>query len=281
VSADYQQNRPDPNSLPTDAEPSNRLDAVRPISAADAGSDDYELDAYPVIPTAQPPSGAADADQDVDADSDDAAASPKKHIHFKSFWREVLETVLLTIVIFFMVKSLIANFRIQGTSMEPNFHTGQLVLVNRAAYFHLDVNAWLRLVPGVKVEGSNNIWLFGGPKRGDVIVFEPPDAQQEDYIKRVIGLPGDKVEVRDGKVYVNGVMLTEPYIKEAPFNPFPQATVPPGNLFVMGDNRNGSRDSRSFGMLPVDLIVGKAMFVYWPFGKDWGPIPEVTYQAVP
>lgn len=197
----------------------------------------------------------------------------------KSFWREVLETVLLTIMIFFLVKGLVANFRILGTSMEPNFHTDQLVLVNKAAYFHLDINDWLKLIPGVHPDGQKVVWLFGGPQRGDVVIFEPPDVVNEDYIKRVIGLPGDKVEVKSGKVYVNDKPLNEPYIREAPFSPYNATVVPPNHLFVMGDNRNASRDSRSFGMLPVDLIVGKALMVYWPTGPQWGPIPEVKYNS--
>jgi signal peptidase I len=197
----------------------------------------------------------------------------------KSFWREVLETVLLTIMIFFLVKGMVANFRILGTSMEPNFHTDQLVLVNKAAYFHLDVNDWLKLIPGVHPAGQKVVWLFGGPHRGDVVIFEPPDVVNEDYIKRVIGLPGDKVEVKSGKVYVNDKPIDEPYIREAPFSPYNATVVPPNHLFVMGDNRNASRDSRSFGMLSVDLIVGKALMVYWPTGPQWGPIPEVKYNS--
>ena len=205
--------------------------------------------------------------------------APAPPAHTKSFWREVLETVLLTVMIFFLVKGLVANFRILGTSMEPNFHTDQLVLVNKAAYFHIDINSWLKLIPGVHPDGQNITWLFGGPKRGDVVIFEPPDVVNEDYIKRVIGLPGDKVEVKNGKVYVNDVALDEPYIKEAPFSPFPATVVPSGHLFVMGDNRNASRDSRSFGMLSIDLVVGKALMVYWPFGPQWGVVPEVKYGS--
>ncbi len=201
--------------------------------------------------------------------------------HLKSFWREVLETVILTIIIFFLVKGLVANFRIQGSSMEPNFHTNQLVLVNKAAYFHFNANAWSRLIPGVNSNGDNTVWLFGGPHRGDVVIFEPPDVLNEDYIKRVIGLPGDIVEVKSGKVYVNNQALDEPYLRENAFSPFTSSAVPPDHLFVMGDNRNGSRDSRSFGMLPVNLIVGKALLVYWPFADKWGTVPEVTYKNMP
>ncbi len=196
----------------------------------------------------------------------------------KSFWREILETVIMTIVIFFIIKSLIANFRIVGTSMEPNFHTNQLILVNKASYFHFDVNAWLRFIPGVNANGTNELWLFGGAHRGDVIVLEPPDAPTDDYIKRVIGLPGEKIEVKGGQVYINDKVLVESYIQDKPFSPYGPAVVPVNSFFVMGDNRNGSRDSRSFGFLPFDKVVGKAMIVYWPSGSGWGPIADPHYS---
>lgn len=265
MSEDLQNNQPDKTSLQNDI-----LDtSITPgqiTAAADSGLAEEEIILEKTTVIAQTP-------QESPAETE----APKPTPAYKSFWREVLETVLLTILIFFMVKGLIANFRILGSSMEPNFHTGQLVLVNKAAYFHFDINAWVRLIPGVKAEGQNVVWMFGGPKRGDVIIFEPPDSHDEDYIKRVIGLPGERVEVRDGKVYINGTPIDEPYIKDAPISPYNASVVPPNHLFVMGDNRNGSRDSRSFGMLPIDLIVGKAMLVYFPFDKDWGGVPEVHY----
>jgi len=196
----------------------------------------------------------------------------------KSFWREVLETVIMTILIFFLVKALISNYRIEGSSMEPNFHTNQLIMVNKAAYFHFDVNALLRIVPGVKAEGSEVVWVFGGPHRGDVLVLEPPDVPTDDYIKRVIALPGEKIEVREGTVYLNDKPLKEDYIKQKPYGNYGPAVVPANNVFVMGDNRNASRDSRYFGFLPFDKIVGKTMFVYWPFGQEWGIVPEAKYE---
>lgn len=246
-------------------------------AAADAGVDPTVDLAPNRVLTEEPPVTAEEVAPGTELPEPPVA--PSAPVHTKSFWREVLETVLLTVMIFFLVKGLVANFRILGTSMEPNFHTDQLVLVNKAAYFHVDINSWLKLIPGVHPEGQSITWLFGGPKRGDVVIFEPPDVVNEDYIKRVIGLPGDKVEVKNGKVFVNDVALNEPYIKEAPFSPFPATVVPPGHLFVMGDNRNASRDSRSFGMLSIDLVVGKALMVYWPTGPQWGVVPEVKYGS--
>jgi signal peptidase I len=196
----------------------------------------------------------------------------------KTFWREVLETVVLTVVIFFLVKSTVQHFRILGNSMEPNFHSEQLILVNKAAFFHFDVNPWLRLIPFVSAEGQNVIWPFGEPKRGDVVIFEYPKDPTQDYIKRVIGLPGDTVEVRNGVTYVNDKAIDEPYIRDKPVANYPRTVVPPYHLFVMGDNRNGSSDSRSWGALPIDRIIGKAMFVYWPFKSGWGVVPEIKLE---
>ena len=191
-----------------------------------------------------------------------------------------METIILTVLIFFLVKSLVQNFRIQGTSMEPNFHTDQYILVNKVAYFHVDVNAFLRIIPGVKADGVHNVWLFGGPHRGDVIVFQYPKAPEDDYIKRVIAFPGETIAVHHNIAYVNGKPLAEPYIKqEEAFgytSEYPETIVPANELFVMGDNRNGSSDSRSWGFLPVDNIIGKAWFDYWPlFKTGWGFIPEI------
>jgi len=265
--------------LPLETDLETNLPEVTPLnqsqlhSAADAGGDSRLETTSTQLLTGVPVA----VSEEVAPAEPEVPAAPA--VHVKSFWREVLETVLLTVMIFFLVKGLVANFRILGTSMEPNFHTDQLVLVNKAAYFHVDINSWLKLIPGVHPDNQNITWLFGGPRRGDVVIFEPPDVVNEDYIKRVIGLPGDKVEVKNGKVYVNDTALDEPYIKEAPFSPYGATVVPPGHLFVMGDNRNASRDSRSFGMLPIDLIVGRALMVYWPTGPQWGVVPEVKYGS--
>lgn len=214
---------------------------------------------------------------DLDKAQEDSV-SPELTPAKKSFWREILETVILTILVFFLFKALIQNYRIEGSSMEPNFHTRQLIMVNKAAYFHFDVNAWLRMVPGVKAEGSNLVWPFGTPGRGDVIVLSPPDVPLDDYIKRVIGLPGEKIEIRDSVVYINEKPLQENYIKDKTLSPYGPVIVPPGNVFVMGDNRNASRDSRIFGFLAYDKIVGKVWLAYWPFGPDWGFVPEIVYK---
>jgi signal peptidase I len=169
--------------------------------------------------------------------------------------REIVETVLLTAAIFLLVNAATGRFRIEGRSMEPNLHDGEYVLIDKISY------------------------LLHPPERGDVVVFVPPN-NARDYIKRVIGLPGDTVEIRGGQVYVNGIALDEPYLRN-PTNSADQVyRVEEGRYFVMGDNRNDSSDSRGFGAIAFQSIVGRAWLVYWP-PSDWSTVPHHTYAAVP
>jgi signal peptidase I len=170
---------------------------------------------------------------------------------------EVIETIVLALVLFVAINFLTARIRVDGSSMEPSFHDGDYVIVNRLAY------------------------QFGDIQRGDVIVFPYPLNEQDDYIKRVIGLPGDRVSVYGGIVYVNGEPINEPYIMEQPREDKAEQIVPEGYVFVMGDNRNASSDSRTWGPLSIDKIIGQAIFRYWPF-TDIGVVdhPDLV-QAAP
>jgi signal peptidase I len=168
--------------------------------------------------------------------------------------REIVETVLLTALIVLLVNLATGRFRIEGNSMEPNLHDSEYVLIDKISY---------RLHP---------------PERGDVIVFERP-GEERDYIKRVIGLPGDTVEVRGGQVWVNGVALDEPYLSQTIRTEMPARVVQSSHYFVMGDNRNNSSDSRSFGAIAEEAIVGRAWLVYWP-PTDWSVVPHHTYAAM-
>ncbi|HEX6541420.1 MAG TPA: signal peptidase I [Ktedonobacterales bacterium] len=160
--------------------------------------------------------------------------------------REAIETILLTLLVVAIVKVTIQPYHIEGPSMEPGLHTDEFVLVNQLAY------------------------RFGSPQRGDVIVFHPPSDPGEQYIKRIIGLPGDTITVTATDVYVDNVQLHEPYVYPLAPGEYGSPTIlsgvklKPGEYFVLGDHRDNSTDSRVFGSVPAQNIIGKAEFVFWP-----------------
>jgi signal peptidase I len=156
--------------------------------------------------------------------------------------REILETVLPALLIALLINVFVGQAtRVEGQSMEPNLHTDQRLVVEKVSY------------------------RFHGPQRFDVVVLRLPGQGDELLIKRVIGLPGETVEFRDGSVYINGNKLDEPFLED---NTRPgrqsQVVVPPLHVYVMGDNRDHSNDSRSFGPVPIENIVGRAWVSYWP-----------------
>ncbi|MCB8943773.1 MAG: signal peptidase I [Ardenticatenaceae bacterium] len=165
--------------------------------------------------------------------------------------REIIETLLLTFFIFWLVNGLIGRYRIDGSSMNPTLVDGEYLIINNLSYY------------------------LDEPQRGDVIVFRHPN-NELNLIKRVIGLPGDTVEIKDGQVIVNGVVLDEPYIKAAP-NYNGRWDVPEDNYFVLGDNRNNSSDSHSWSYLPEGNIIGKAEVIYWP-PQEWIVVPHHLFN---
>ncbi len=169
--------------------------------------------------------------------------------------REVIETLLLTLLIFWVVNTITGRFRIEGSSMMPTMQEGEYILINKLAY-----------------------WI-DQPERGDIVVLHYPRDPSRDFIKRVIALEGDSVSVRDRQVYVNEVLLNEPYIN-APPSYSGEWVVPEDNVFVFGDNRNNSQDSHSFGGVPLDMIVGRGWVVYWPFDQI-EQVPHHPHPAVP
>ncbi len=204
-------------------------------------------------------------------------------VRVRSVVRELVETALFILLVFFIVRGIVQNFKIEGSSMEPTLQSGQYILVNKLVYFHFDLNAPLRLLPGQEPLEQRVIYPFHQPRRGDIVVFEYPRDVSKDYIKRVIGLPGDTIEIRDGQVFVNGAALDQPYLgdiktfcvtgyacQNGPIE------VPPGHVFVMGDNRANSSDSREWGPLPLDRVIGKAWLIYFPL-TEWGLVPHHDY----
>ncbi len=160
-------------------------------------------------------------------------------LNWGRFALDILETLILAVVLFLGINAVSARVRVDGFSMLPTLQDGEFVLVNKLSY------------------------RFGEVDRGDIIVFHFPMNPDEELIKRVIGLPGDHLRVANNQVILNGQTLNEPYIAEHPLYEG-EWKVPDGYLFVLGDNRNDSSDSHSWGLLPLEKVVGKAVVIYWP-----------------
>ncbi len=189
------------------------------------------------------PGDEVDWDDDVsgqDVSTSDEMAAQEPH-WFGMMVRETVETVGLAVIIFLIIRIGIQNYRIEGQSMEPNFHDGEYLIVNKLAY------------------------RLGEYERGDVIVFKYPNDPSKDYIKRVIGLPGDTVEIRGGQLYVNNVEIEEPYQHMPNTRDEPPTVVDAGHLYVMGDNRPASSDTRSWGQLGQEFVIGQAWLAIYPF----------------
>ncbi len=192
-----------------------------------------------------------------------------------SMVREIIETLLLAVIIFVAVRAVVLNFRVDGHSMEPSLDNNEMLLVNRNAYFAFDEDKWFGWIPGVETDGSDDpTFPFGKPERGDIVVLNPPTSASADkpYIKRVVGEPGDTIELQNGSVFINGEQIDEPYLEGLETNCRPTQTcgpltVPEDAVFVLGDNRGNSEDSRFFGVVPIENIIGKAWLTYWPVGE--------------
>ncbi len=193
--------------------------------------------------------------------TDNALDHPRPRLQRRGLLYELLETLVLIMAIYALVDLASVRFYVDGPSMEPNFFTAQRVIVSRVNY------------------------LLGAPDRGEILVFESPDDPQNDppLIKRVIGLPGDTIEIRDQVVFVNGQQLNEPYINAPGLtspNEYNNLTLGPDEYFMMGDNRNRSRDSRAFGPIKREHIIGEALIRYWP-PSDWDLLYKYHYPEQP
>jgi signal peptidase I len=173
---------------------------------------------------------------------------------------ETVEVLALALLMFLLVRSVAQNFVVDGGSMEPTFYNGEMLIVNKLAYRTFDVS-WLPFT-------DKGDWRpFGTPQPGDVVVFKFPQDQNRDFIKRVVAVSGQTVEVRGGEVYVDGVIQNEPYLDQAPTYDYGPTMVPEGQIFVLGDNRNNSYDSHSWGLLDESLLIGRAELRYWPLDR--------------
>ena len=195
----------------------------------------------------------------------------------RAFLFEALETLLLGVGAFLLLQASVQNFRVQGESMDPTLVNRQHLLVSKLAYAALPFQTALAATVGASDDGS--AYVFNPPERGDIVVFHLPDRQGADLVKRVVGLPGETVEMRDGRVYVDGVLLEEPYLTGYDDSNEPPVAVPAGRYYVLGDNRAVSYDSRSMGPIDQAQIIGKAWVSYWPLDRlnvldsDAPPLP--------
>ena len=202
----------------------------------------------------------------------------------KGLAREVAETLLLAMVMFLSVRTVGGAYEVDGPSMAPNLDDHQRLFVSRAAYAHLDLRGLVDLLPGH--DGADDVvWYpFAPPARGDIVVFEPVEDGDQPLIKRVVALPGERIAFRGGAVVVDGIELEEPYIDgditRCRESPSCDLVVPVGTVYVLGDNRTNSRDSRHFGPVPVERVVGKAVVSFWP-PKDAGRLPPPDYPSAP
>lgn len=187
--------------------------------------------------------------------------------------REIVETGLLAILVFLAVRASVQHYRVEGESMAPTLKDGEFLLVNSIVYSEINLEKFGDWVPFWDPAPPDVRQVFHGPERGDIVILHPRQRGDRDLVKRVIGIPGDRLEIRDGVVIVNGRPLIEPYVKEPWRGQLDPIVIETDMYFVMGDNRNNSLDSRSFGPVDEDDIVGKAMASWWP-RETWGLAPN-------
>ncbi|MEJ5242815.1 MAG: signal peptidase I [Desulfomicrobiaceae bacterium] len=191
---------------------------------------------------------------------------------WQTLLKEYVEALLIALLLAFVIRSFVVQaFKIPSGSMLQTLQIGDHLLVNKFLY-------------GIKVPFTHVfITQFDGPKHGDIVVFEFPEDPSKDFIKRVIGLPGDVIEVREKQVYRNGELLHEPYVQHTDprtnvlkRDNFGPVTVPEGKYFVMGDNRDESYDSRFWGFVDRAAIEGKAWILYW----SWESLTSIRWERI-
>ena len=190
--------------------------------------------------------------------------------------RELIEAAVLALLVFLVIQVSVQNFRVKGQSMQPSLDGGEYLMVSKLLYFQLDVHRLARLIPFWDVEEDEKRFVpfAHPPERGDVIVFHSPTTVNQEFVKRVVGLPGEKVVIEGGRVLIDGVPLEEPYLDvEYPgisMGCIPKTagcTLGPNQYFALGDNRDNSTDSKDWGPVPEENIIGKVWFIYWPLSR--------------
>ncbi len=166
----------------------------------------------------------------------------------------IIAPILVGLMVFFAVRAVVQSFVVIDISMEPNLHDGQYLLVSKTTYW------------------------FGTPQRGDIIIFHLPGDESRIFVKRVIALPSETIEIQNGQVFIDGELVSEPASIRTDNSNYGPALIPDNSYFVMGDNRGNSYDSRSGFLVPEGNIIGKAWFSIWPL-SEWGLAPNYSLEA--
>ena len=211
----------------------------------------------------------------MENNSPDYASNPSIQKKKKSVFREYAEAIFIALLLALFIRTfLVQAFKIPSGSMKKTLLIGDHILVSKFAYgTHIP-----NVIPFFNIKLFDDIVLFQKvPEHGDIIVFKYPKNESRDFIKRVIGIPGDLLEVRQQKVYINEKLIAEEHVQHTdppgtsrlvPRDDFGPVMVPPGHLFMMGDNRENSQDSRFWGFLDINKIKGKALVIYWSWNSE-------------
>ena len=181
-------------------------------------------------------------------------------------FRELIHSFLIGIFIFLCVSMSTQNFRVEGESMAPTIKPNDRIFIDKISYVRLNFKKLGASLPFIEFN-DKVLFAFDPPKRGDILVFQYPENPSRNFIKRIIGLPGETVEIKNGIVRINGVILQEPYVMKNYTQDFISIRVPSKSYFVLGDNRQVSNDSRRWGVVPLTHAVGKTWIRYWPISQ--------------
>jgi signal peptidase I len=185
----------------------------------------------------------------------------------KSFIREIIETVALALFLVLVIQAGVQNYRVEGPSMEPLLINGDRVVVSRMVYTEINAHHVSRFIPGVSADEGDFWRPLGEPSRGDIAVFKFPRDETQNFVKRVIAVPGDLIRLERGTVLLNGIPQDEPYVLNKSRETTIEREIPKGEYYVLGDNRARSDDSRSWGNVPKDNLIGRAWVGYWPLKR--------------
>ena len=188
----------------------------------------------------------------------------------KEWINELLGAALIAVVMFIAIQLALANFQVEGTSMQPSLQPGNYLMVSKLVYASVDAHRFGMIIPFWQPgDSSEHVHLARQPRRGDVIVFNYPENPERQFVKRIIAEPGQQVYIHNGYVVVDGRRLDEPYLNGVGTSDMHTVHLNSREYFVMGDNRGASQDSRHWGPLPADHIIGKVWAIYWP-RSAWG-----------